>query len=780
MAGSIRLGVLFSVLLPFGSLAAQGLLVTPGGGGAPPDPGAPNQGQVRPPVHVTRTAIHGEIVDGVATTVIDQVFRNTGPREAEGIWLLPLPRGAVADGFTMTVDGKEIRGEALDAAQAKGVYEAIVRQRRDPGLLEFAGEGLLRARIYPIPANGEVGVTVRLRQVLEPLGGVYQWLWPLRSMQMGDAGTGPISLGVTIQSKAPLATVFSPFGGALVTQQGRHQATVSLEGAFAQLENLEVYYGLAQQEFGLHLLANRPSGEDGYFAMLVSPPRELRDAAAAPRRCVQFVVDTSGSMQGKKLDQAKAALRAFLASLRPQDVFQVVTFASAVQTFFPAPVPADAAHLAEATRKVETLAALGGTNISGALEQAFAVTPPAADGTPYLPQIVFVTDGEPTMGLTNPQQILELTKRVDSRAMRLFALGVGDDIDVRLIDDLVLQHRGARDFVDSREKIEAKVGALCQKLAQPALTDVTVRCDGIDVFDVQPTRTRDLFCGEQMQITGRYRGDGKKRVVVQGTQDGKVREYAFEVEFPAVAPEREFVQTLWARQQVAALLDGIRRNGQKPELLGELRKLATRYGIVTPFTSQLIVEEGMRLQGQVPTTAFDSGRWNAPAGGVRDGLGGSGARGGGMSPPMPGAAGPAGPASPGPARVTGVRAGSQAVAESKAATGSDDFYLGAVRRFAGDRGAAAPAAEAATADAQKNAPVRRAAGRVFLQAGENLVEQGLPADWSKTAVVVEAFGDAYFALLAADPKLRDVLALGDRIVFRDGARIVHVQPAKAK
>src|SRR5690606_30955941 len=126
-----------------------------------------------------------------------------------------------------------------------------------------------------------------------------------------------------------------------------------------------------------------------------------RDAATAPRRCVQFVVDTSGSMQGKKLEQAKAALRAFLASLRPQDVFQVVTFASAVQTFFPAPVPADAAHLAEATRKVETLTALGGTNISGALEQAFQVTPPAVDGTPFLPQIVFVTDGEPTMGLTS-------------------------------------------------------------------------------------------------------------------------------------------------------------------------------------------------------------------------------------------------------------------------------------------------------------------------------------------------------------------------------------------
>lgn len=770
MACSLRSVLPLFLLAP---LSAQGLILQPDGPQPGPTPTGPGQ-RALAPVHVTRTAIHGEIIDGVATTVIDQVFRNDGSREAEGTWILPLPRGAVADGFTMTVGGKEVKGEVLDAGQARNVYESIVRRRRDPGLLEYAGEGLLRARIYPIPANGEVGVTVRLRQVLEPLGGVYQWQWPLRSMQMGDAGTGHIALDVSIKSKTALATVFAPFGGAEIRREGEHRATVTLEGSFAELENLEVYYGLTQQDFGLHLLTHRQAGDAGYFAMLVSPPRELAAEKDIPRRCVQFVVDTSGSMQGDKIEQAKAALRTFLRSLRPVDMFQVVTFASSVQTFFEKPVAADSANIAAAMAMVDRISAMGGTNISGALQQALEASLPNDDAGALLPQIVFVTDGEPTMGITNAQQILALTKQIDKRSMRLFALGVGDQIDVRLIDDLVLQHHGARDFVGNKEKIEAKVDALCRKIAQPAMSDVVVRCDGIDVFDVHPTSTRDLFCGEVMQITGRYRGEGKKLVRVRGKQNGQDREFVFEVEFPEVAADREFVQTLWARQHVAALLDAIRRGGKSPELVLEVRNLATRYGIVTPYTSQLIVEEGMRLnptQGDIAASGFDAGRWNS-ATGVGGGRGGAAPTG----PSTPGASGPAGPATRGVSfdRLGEFRTGAEAVAESKAATGSDDFYLGTTRRVA------EPGAEAK--DAKKSMPVllRRAAGRVFLPVGEEFVEQGLPADWQKQAVVVEAFSDAYFALLKASPKLREVLALGERVVFRDGERIVRITPAQAK
>lgn len=766
-------------------LAAQGLLIT----ADPPVHGQPMPAislprpHTGPIVRVMRTAVRAAIQDGVATTVIEQTFRNEGGRDAEGTWFLPLPAGAVADGFKMIVGGKEIAGEVLDAGQARGIYEQIVRQRRDPGLLEYAGEGLLRARIFPIPAQGEVGVTVRLRQVLQPTGGVYEWKWPLRAAQFGDCGNGPIVLDVKIKSQTPLSTVIAPYANAEIRRHGDREASVSLEAQTQQLEDLKVLYGLSEQEFGLHMLPWRDAGNPGYFAMLLSPPRDL-DKAKMPRRCVQFVVDTSGSMAGDKIEQAKAALRTFLRSLRSEDVFQVVTFASAVQTFFDTPQRATTENLDAAQKRIDQLQAMGGTNISGALQQALEAALPGADSDgPWLPQIVFVTDGQPTMGITDPRQILQLTQQVDRRAMRVFALGVGDEIDVRLIDDLVQQHHGARDFVRNKEKIEVKVDALCQKISRPALTDVEVRCDGLDAFDVHPARTGDLFCGEMLQVVGRYRDSGLRKVRVRGKQHGVDKEFVFEVDFPALAEQHTFVPTLWARQHVASLLDAIRRTGQKQELVDEVRKLATRYGIVTPYTSQLIVEEGMRLAGgrRLADLPFDSNQWDSAvgvAGGAGGAYGGPAARAGGVS--GPGAPDPSGPTTGGPptkpvaqplASLGRARTGAEAVEESLVTSG-DDFYIGSTRREFKKDGRAL--------DGKSGALVRNAAGRTFVVIGQDLVEQGLPADWQKQVVVIETFSDAYFALLKQNSKLREILALGDRIVFRDGERIVHCKPAEGK
>jgi Ca-activated chloride channel family protein len=335
----------------------------------------------------------------------------------------------------------------------------------------------------------------------------------------------------------------------------------------------------------------------------------------------------------------------------------------------------------------------------------------------------------------------------------------------------VQQHRGARDFVRNKEKIEAKVDALCQKIAQPALTDVEVRCDGLDAADVHPARTRDLFCGEMLQVVGRYRNSGKQKVRVTGKQNGVAREFVFEVDFPAVATQHTFVQTLWARQHIATLLDAIRRHGQKPELVEEVKRLATQYGIVTRYTSQLIVEEGMRLAGdQRPyrgpgdvTAPAPSSPGGASAGLIRPTAMGP-ATGGGAAPGSPGAV----PMDRSKLADLGrTRTGAEAVEQSLET--SDDFYLGSKRRTE-------------TKKERGGAPdlVRRAAGRVFMPVGDDFVEQGLPADWVKQVVVIEAFGDAYFELLRQKPQLRDILALGHRVVFRDGERIVHVQPAAPK
>ncbi|MFK7738743.1 MAG: VIT and VWA domain-containing protein [Planctomycetota bacterium] len=795
MMTTIRRVVPLLAMLCTASLSAQGLLIGPDpasaqtAGGSDSDSGdrgaATAPRPTRAGVHIVKTGVKARIVDGVATTTIEQTIANTTSRIQEATWFMPLPAGAVADAFTMTVGGKEIAGEVLDSGKARQIYESIVRRRRDPGLLEYAGEGMLRARIFPIPAQGEIGIMVRMRQVMEPKAGMYEWNWPVRVARLGDAAAGMLSLDLAIESKTPIATVVSPHGDAEIRRIGQNKARVSLEGANGDFDDLRVLYGLTKKEFGLNALTWRKAGEPGYFTLLVSPPRELAEGKLPPR-LVQFVIDTSGSMKGAKINQAKASVHAFLGSLRDSDYFQVHTFASTVTSFFDEPQRATVANLAEARRRIYDVVAMGGTNIGEALREALTANVPEGNEG-LLPQIVFVTDGQPSVGLTDANKILALLRETENRVgrgvkPRLFALGVGDRVDARLIDDLVEQHRGARDFVGDNEKIEVKVDALCQKLSRPALADVVVSCDGLDAFHVHPNKTRDLFCGDMMQVVGRYRNHGKHTVRVRGKQAGVEKDYSFEVAFPETASDHEFAQTLWAKQHVASLLVAIRRNGVQAELVDEVRQLATRYGIVTPYTSQLIVEEGMRLAFPTGTSSNRPVRYRGPGSVVppipgRDqgGWGGGTGRPRGPAasgPASAGATGPTGPATSGGGslfeRLGQARTGPGAVAESKSlsgpVTGSDDFYLGATRNPRTSRRSGSIALP----------ELRRANGRVFLVTRHVVVEQGLPTDWRKQAVVVVAYSDEYFALLRQQPKLRAIFALGDRVAFRDGKRIVRI------
>lgn len=728
-------------------LPAQGLLV-----GSPGPEARAGRDGIGHGVGIRSTSVRVAIVDGVATTTIRQLLHNSGEREAEGTWLLPLPKGAMASGFRMLAGDKELVGEVLAADAARSIYEGIVRQRRDPGLLEFAGEGLLRARVFPIPARGDVAVEVTYQQVLQPTGGLYEWSWPRRALRLGDAAGGTFGVVVEITSQTALSTVVSTGGGGDVRRDGDHRATVSWESAgeaASAAGDPQVLFGLREQDFGVHLLAYRRPGEPGWFALLVAPPQRLRDVEL-PRRCVQLVVDTSGSMAGPKMQQAKLAVQTFLQHLRPGDLFQILPFSTSVVPFFPAPVPADASNLELARRRVDELEARGGTNIGEALQSAFAGVQATADAAGRLQQIVFVTDGEPTVGETLPQRILAQAKAANRHGAHVFALGVGHDLDVPLLDDLVADHHGARDFVDGQERLEVKVDALCQKLAQPALSDVEVRLADIEAYEVHPTRARELFCGEQMHVVGRYRGAGEHKVVVTGTQNGERREFVFPVVFPEVDERHQFVQTTWARQHIAALLGELRRSGPNRELFDEVRATATRYGIVTQYTSQLVLEEGDRLRG-VPPTPGGGARSGGPSGPTTGGPGGPSA----PAPSWPSGPATGGGAGPAPTVTIGAggRSGAQAVRDSRA---TDDVGL------RGDAG---------------GGDVLRADGRTFLRVGDEVVEQGLPDDWTKQAEALTAFSDEYFSLLRRKPGLRDVMALGERVVFRDGARIVSVRPA---
>ncbi|NOT31212.1 MAG: VWA domain-containing protein, partial [Planctomycetes bacterium] len=376
---------------------------------------------VQPAVHMTQMTVQVAVVDGVASTTLKQTWRNDGGGVAEAIWILPLPPGAVADGFTMTVNGAPLAGEVLDAKRAREVYESIVRSRRDPGLLEYFGRGCLRARIFPIPAQGEVKVDVAFRQVLPERLGLRRWSFAFGAA--GAEGLAPerLVLDLVLRSRKPIKNAFAPLSAIQVIQRDDHEVRASFEGTPAALaeRELSVFYGLSEAEFGLDLLTHRGAADlEGTFLMLISPKREWQTSERL-RKSIVFVLDTSGSMEGKKIEQAKAALKLFLQSLEPDDRFDVVPFATEAEPFFGERVPATPERIAEALARVERVAAAGGTNIDCAL--AAALRGPSADGR--VPIVVFLTDGEPTVGVTDPAAILAAVRAGNAGQARVFVLG---------------------------------------------------------------------------------------------------------------------------------------------------------------------------------------------------------------------------------------------------------------------------------------------------------------------------------------------------------------------
>ncbi len=543
--------------------------------------------------------IHASVEDQAAVFEVTQIFHNPNPWPGEGIYLFALPEGASVSRFTMQMGGKDVPGELLDATRARDIYLSIVRRRDDPGLLEYVGRGLIRARLFPIPARGDTKVTLRYDQMLAAVGGLVELAYPLRGDAFGGSGGG-VAGTIEVRGQGGVGTMFSPTHALDVVRRDDGSVVASFEERVSKGDrDLRVLYGLGKRDIDLHLATHKQAGEDGYFMMLLSPNRETGEAIA---KDIVFVIDTSGSMGengGAKMRQAKAALGYALGRLGAKDRFNVVAFATAPRPFRDGVVEASAENVQAALGFVEGLEATGGTAIHDALVAALKLD--RAEGR--VPIVLFLTDGEATVGPTETPQILSAVEKANAAGARVFSFGVGDALNATLLTDLADRTRGNALFVSERENIELKASALYDQVASPVLTDVTLRVDG--VHDVHPARLGDLFKGQQVSVVGRYTKPGACAVTLTGKLNGRDVSYTYDARF-GDAPARDYLPRLWAIRQVGFLLGEIRAHGERNELVEEVKRLGTRYGIVTPYTSFLVVEEERMLRERLPAPAVEA------------------------------------------------------------------------------------------------------------------------------------------------------------------------------
>ena len=545
-----------------------------------------------PPLAMVHHKVVVTIDDQVAITTVDQSFRNHTERNLEATYLFPVPKGATVDKFTMWVDGKEQGGELLDAKDANKVYTDIVRRTQDPGILEYLGNSMMRLRVFPIPPRKDQKIRISYKSIAPKDGNLVEYVYPLKTDGKGTQTLEEFSAKITIKSQHGIHNVYSPTHSITTTRKGDKEVAIDFERNQAMLDkDFQLFYGFGDKDIGLTPLLYKPvAAEDGYFMFLVTPQVEM-GKTRLPRDLV-LVLDTSSSMSDIKMAQAKKALKFCLGELQEQDRFGIIKFSTTVSSFRDKLVPADKDFIAAANKWVDGLKASGGTAILPALDEALAMRSDDA-GRPFT--IIFFTDGLPTVDETNPDAIVKKVVAKNSASTRIFTFGVGDDVNAAMLDQLADQTRAVSTYVRPAEDIGDKVASLYGKISHPVLTDVKLAVgDQIRLHEVYPPKLPDLFHGNQLVVIGRYTGFGHTAVRLTGMVGSERKEFIYELTFPertASDTGKDFVEPLWARRKVGYLLDQIRVNGEKKELVDEVVLLAKRYGIATPYTSYLVVPD---------------------------------------------------------------------------------------------------------------------------------------------------------------------------------------------
>ncbi len=521
----------------------------------------------------------------VAQTRVDQVFVNDFDREMEGTYIFPLPGDATVSNFSMYVDGKKMEGRILNKEEARRIYEETVRRQRDPALLEYVGRGAFQASVYPIPAKAERRVQIEYTQVLGRESNLVRYVYPLSTEKLSPRPLQQLSIHVTITGKEAIKAVYSSSHDVAVARKGDFSADASFEAANIRPDkDFVLYYGLAQGDMGASLITYRQGSEDGYFLMLVTPRTEM-DAAKVAAKDVILVLDTSGSMQGQKINQAKQALRFILDRLNPDDRFAIITFSTSINRMRDG--LQSVREREAANRYLDGVQAVGSTNINDALLESMKGVDPERPTV-----IIFLTDGLPTTGTVDSGRIVENVAKAAPRSVRLFTFGVGYDVNVAMLDTLAANQRGASAYVKPGENLEEPVSTFYATISRPVLTDISLDFGAIRAADLYPAPLPDLFVGSQLVVVGRYRTSGATTITLKGMVNNQSQQFAYsDLTFPQqTGSDTAFVARLWATRRIGYLVTQINLHGSNKELVDEIVSLGLRYGIVTPYTSFLVDE----------------------------------------------------------------------------------------------------------------------------------------------------------------------------------------------
>ncbi len=554
------------------TVRAAGLLIADGGFG----------GRLEIVEHDVKVTINNNI----AVTQITQIFANMEQRQVEALYTFPVPKGASVSNFSMWIGGKEMIGEVLEKKRAREIYNSYKQTRRDPGLLEQTDYKTFEMRVFPIAARARQKVQVTYYQELDFDHDWATYVYPLATTSKGPQDTkvkGKFAVAVDVKSVIPIVEMSSPSHGQefLIVNHSEEFYEASLEKSDGDLaRDIVLSFHSQRPVSGLDLIASNQSGEDGFFQMTLTAGKELEKMDQGGDYV--FILDVSGSMANDgKLSASRSSIDSFITTLGDKDRFEVITFNRQARPLFNSLTQASDQTRQQAISFLTSQEAKGGTFLQPALTAAYKYNDPDR-----ILNVVVLSDG---MTEQSERSVLMDLIRARPANVRVFCIGVGNEINRPLLQQMAADAGGLASFISQGDNFKRQAQAFRRKLTHPVATNLRLEVKDVEIYDIEPKNLPNLFHGMPIRIYGRYRNSGTGQITLSAEVQGRPIKTTATLAFPEKDDSNPEIERMWAYHKMRTVEETLQSKNDQ-NAVDEIVRLGEAFSITSEYTSFIVLE----------------------------------------------------------------------------------------------------------------------------------------------------------------------------------------------
>lgn len=543
----------------------------------------------------------------IADVFVTQRYRNEGTRPINARYVFPGSTRAAVHGMRIKIGDQAVVARIQERGTARREFEDAKARGKSASLLEQHRPNVFTMNVANILPEDIVEVELHYTELLVPADGAYEFVYPAvvgprysrraeavageaveevetPHLHEGEAPPSTFGVRVTLSTGIPLQEVTSPSHAVDLAWEGGSRAAVTLASPAGTGGDRDfiLNYRLAGEEIQSGLLLYEGEKEN-FFLLMVQPPDRVRPEEIPPREYI-FVLDVSGSMRGFPLDTAKSVIRNLIGHLRPEDRFNVILFSGGSRVLAPASLPASEENLRLAVEVIEAQSWGGGTELVPAVETALRLP----RDEPFSRTVVVITDGY----ISAEREAFEVIRKNLNRT-NFFCFGIGSSVNRYLVEGIARAGAGEPFVVTRPSEAEAAARRFREYIESPVLTELEVRYDGFEAYDVEPASLPDLFAERPIVLFGKWRGRRAGEIEVSGQGGSRPYARAFRVSETSPLTENSALPYLWARTRIARLSD-LNVGGWDPEAVAEVTRLGLEYSLLTRHTSFIAVIEEVR------------------------------------------------------------------------------------------------------------------------------------------------------------------------------------------